>query len=132
MAREDPKFMLRLPGDMRDRITEAAKANNRSMNAEIVARLDRSFLTKSPGQSMGSALRKLSRIDPVALQALFQVASETDPAEFDHALDDLATTPASPPAPTSRSVGPEDESRGGHEAPGGPGPTVPGTGRRRS
>lgn len=30
-----------------------------------------------------------------------------------------------------RSVGPEDESRGGHEAPGGPGPTVPGTGPKR-
>jgi hypothetical protein len=39
---------------------------------------------------------------------------------------------AAQPAPTTlRSVGPEDESRGGHEAPGGPGPTVPGTGRKR-
>lgn len=30
-----------------------------------------------------------------------------------------------------RSVGPEDEARGGHEAPGGPGPTVPGLPPRR-
>jgi hypothetical protein len=37
------KFMVRLPGDMRDRIAEAAKANNRSMNSEIVARLEASF-----------------------------------------------------------------------------------------
>jgi len=28
--------------------------------------------------------------------------------------------------PQARAVGPEDEARGGHEAPGGPGPTVPG------
>lgn len=37
------KFMLRLPDGMRDRIADAAKANNRSMNAEIVARLAYSF-----------------------------------------------------------------------------------------
>lgn len=35
--------MVRLPGDMRDRIAEAAKANGRSMNSEVVARLDASF-----------------------------------------------------------------------------------------
>jgi hypothetical protein len=38
-----------------------------------------------------------------------------------------------PARPEPRSVGPEDEARGGHEAPApGPGPTVPGTGLRRS
>lgn len=34
---------------MRDRIAEEAKANNRSMNAEIVARLERSFATQNMG-----------------------------------------------------------------------------------
>lgn len=34
------KFMLRLPDGMRDRIKAAADANNRSMNAEIVATLE--------------------------------------------------------------------------------------------
>ena len=37
------KFIVRLPDGMRDRIAEAAKANNRSMNSEIVARLLASF-----------------------------------------------------------------------------------------
>lgn len=38
----------------------------------------------------------------------------------------------SPAATEPRSVGPEDEARGGHEAPApGPGPTVPGTGPQR-
>ena len=37
------KFMLRLPEGMRDRIADAAKANNRSMNAELVARIQASF-----------------------------------------------------------------------------------------
>ncbi|NML61793.1 Arc family DNA-binding protein [Massilia sp. RP-1-19] len=37
------KFIVRLPPGMRDEIFAAAKANNRSMNAELVARLAKSF-----------------------------------------------------------------------------------------
>lgn len=37
------RFIVRMPDGMRDKITETAKANNRSMNAEIVARLEQSF-----------------------------------------------------------------------------------------
>ncbi len=37
------RFIVRLPDGMRDRIAEEAKKNNRSMNAEIVARLEASF-----------------------------------------------------------------------------------------
>ncbi len=50
MAQESPsramdKVIVRLPDGMRDRIKAAAEANNRSMNAEIVARLEGSFTT---------------------------------------------------------------------------------------
>lgn len=38
--RDSDKFMLRLPDGMRERIKIAADANNRSMNAEIVATLE--------------------------------------------------------------------------------------------
>lgn len=41
--RESERFMLRLPDGMRDRIKAAAEANNRSMNAEIVAALTEKF-----------------------------------------------------------------------------------------
>jgi hypothetical protein len=37
------KFMLRMPEGMRDRIAEEAAKNKRSMNAEIVARLEETF-----------------------------------------------------------------------------------------
>lgn len=37
------QFVVRLPDGMRDQIKYAAEANNRSMNAEIVARLAASF-----------------------------------------------------------------------------------------
>lgn len=39
LVRDQDKFMLRLPEGIRERIAVAARANNRSMNAEIVARL---------------------------------------------------------------------------------------------
>lgn len=36
-------YMLRMPDGMRDRIRASAEENNRSMNAEIVGRLEHSF-----------------------------------------------------------------------------------------
>lgn len=43
MTREDPQMKLRLPSDLKDRLTEAATSNNRSLNAEVVSRLRESF-----------------------------------------------------------------------------------------
>lgn len=36
-------YPLRMPDDLKARVAESAKANGRSMNAEIIARLDASF-----------------------------------------------------------------------------------------
>jgi hypothetical protein len=47
VTRESDKFMLRLPEGMRERIAQEAKANNRSMNAELVARIQDSFEARS-------------------------------------------------------------------------------------
>jgi predicted DNA-binding protein len=41
MARADKQINIRLPDGMRDRISALAKANGRSMNAEIVACLEK-------------------------------------------------------------------------------------------
>ena len=43
VSRESDKFMLRLPEGMRDRIATASATNGRSMNAEVIARLEASF-----------------------------------------------------------------------------------------
>lgn len=43
VGRGADQFVVRLPDGMRERIAEQAKANNRSMNAEIVARLEWTF-----------------------------------------------------------------------------------------
>lgn len=42
-VRDYDQFVVRLPDGMRERIGEAAQTNARSMNAEIVARLERTF-----------------------------------------------------------------------------------------
>lgn len=88
MAREDPKFMLRLPGDMRDRIAEAAKANNRSMNAEIVARLEATFSggISAAGALMGLAVRALSLLEPNKLESVLKAAKEMAPERFDEEM----------------------------------------------
>lgn len=43
MARDDPHLRLRIPESLKDQVEASAKANNRSMNAEIISRLERSF-----------------------------------------------------------------------------------------
>ena|SRR5437870_12903634 len=56
-SRKLDKFILRLPNGMRDAIAASAKANNRSMNAEIILRLQKSFsLTAQPGASRNRPL----------------------------------------------------------------------------
>lgn len=43
MSREDPQMKIRLPADLKDQIEAIAKQSGRSMNAEIVARLQESL-----------------------------------------------------------------------------------------
>lgn len=47
------KYVLRMPDGMRDRITELAKANNRSMNAEIVLILQQALDARGTGAGAG-------------------------------------------------------------------------------
>ena len=51
-SRTADQFVVRLPDGMRERIAEAAKASGRSMNAEIVARLQESFVKPSSAQEV--------------------------------------------------------------------------------
>lgn len=62
------KFMLRMPEGMRERIADAAKDNKRSMNAEIISRLEDSFdyLPRSP-----------SILNPEGLEAMRSYAEQT-------------------------------------------------------
>lgn len=46
MSREDPQLRIRLPIELKEKVEESAKSNNRSMNAEIVSRLETTFLSE--------------------------------------------------------------------------------------
>lgn len=84
-GRSSDKFMLRFPDGMRDRIAEAAKANNRSMNAEIVARLQAS-LASVPGfqpalQQQQEQLAQLQERRNTLVLLLGAVDTNTAPSE---------------------------------------------------
>lgn len=59
-GRDSEKYIVRFPEGMRASIAEAAKANNRSMNAEIVARLEISFA--EPDAAKANERRKLELV----------------------------------------------------------------------
>lgn len=74
------KYLLRLPDGMRDQLKNAAKASGRSMNAEIVARLQSTF-TSIQG-SLGGFEMQMDFTDDVAftpqqVKLMKEVAAET-------------------------------------------------------
>lgn len=71
MQRADPQFKLRLPEKLKAQIELSAKNNHRSLNAEVVARLERSF-DSEPEYHM--AQRLLERLDALE-QPMHQSAS---------------------------------------------------------
>ena len=104
------KYVLRLPDGMRDRIKAAAEANNRSMNAEIVATLEEKYPAPDAGFSMeemiahiqklrelaGNDPQKIAEADALERGAILSLlgALKIDPVEagFGH----LITPPAAP------------------------------------
>lgn len=76
-SRTADKFVVRLPEGMRDRIAEVARAQHRSMNSEIIARLESSLqqdgkLAHSDGLSLDSP--ELSQYERELLMRFRQLA----------------------------------------------------------
>lgn len=101
MARDDPKFIVRLPDGMRDRIAEAARANGRSMNAEIVHRLEQSFEQRFINDTMALEIAVLSdtvqRLNGVLRMLDPGRFKEVAPGVFQFSLAPAADAPPSPP-----------------------------------
>jgi hypothetical protein len=57
MSREDPQFKLRMPPELRTQAEQAAKAAGRSLNAELVARIEASFISDSESERLLPAKR---------------------------------------------------------------------------
>lgn len=63
MARTDPQVNLRMPADLKDRLDAAALANQRSLTAEVIRRLDESFEPERSGgiERLEEAMEALRR-----------------------------------------------------------------------
>ncbi|HDR2925577.1 Arc family DNA-binding protein [Pseudomonas aeruginosa] len=72
MSREDPQFKLRMPHELRHQAEQAAKAAGRSLNAELVTRIQSSFLDSSTQD----ALIPAKRAKELALMARTAIPSE--------------------------------------------------------
>jgi len=57
MSREDPQFKLRMPAELRAQAEQAAKNSGRSLNAELVARIQSSLITESSAETLIPAAR---------------------------------------------------------------------------
>lgn len=98
--------MVRFPDGMRDRIKEAAKASGRSMNAEIIARLEHSFNSRrafEPNRSLAERLALADELSNLArglmLQEIEIAKSQGREIDLDEAkrLSDEAVKSASKP-----------------------------------
>lgn len=86
------RFIVRLPDGMRDRIAAEAKANNRSMNAEIVARLEGSLdgTSVSLPERLRDELVSLSEASGLPFETVF-IRTLVD--ALDHHPDDALADP---------------------------------------
>jgi len=81
MKQTDPQFKLRLDEDLKAALTSAAKQNQRTLSAEIVARLQASFSESPIGPSADKALL----VDVVSAMAVMirslggELGPDTDP-----------------------------------------------------
>ncbi|PTM96485.1 Arc family DNA-binding protein [Mycoplana dimorpha] len=78
IGRGSEQAMIRLPDGMRDRLKEEAKKNGRSMNAEIVARLEATFYDPT-GHSATEALNSViaaNYINATKIAAILREALE--------------------------------------------------------
>jgi plasmid stability protein len=62
VSRASDKFILRLPDGMRAKISVAAAENGRSMNSEIVSRLEVSFAENSVQAAIADLRANMARI----------------------------------------------------------------------
>ncbi|AVR88999.1 Arc family DNA-binding protein [Thauera aromatica] len=85
-SRTADQFVVRFPDGMRDRLKEAAHANGRSMNAEIVARLQASFEQPAPAN-----IRLIDRISdsPSIVDEIAAKLAQMTPEQLARPLADI-------------------------------------------
>ncbi|KQV68414.1 hypothetical protein ASC90_12450 [Rhizobium sp. Root1220] len=80
-GRGSDQFPLRLPDGMRDRIKESAEAAGRSMNAEIVLRLESSFRSDKADVMRLDVRERGSEVNAEVLEHLSRLVQLLTPKE---------------------------------------------------
>lgn len=69
-SREQDKFVVRLPEGLRPQIAAIARTNNRSMNGEIISRLQQSLafeeLAQRQSQLISQLLKRISALEALS------------------------------------------------------------------
>lgn len=68
VGRGAEQYTVRFPDGLRDQIKAAAEANGRSMNAEIVARLEASFQPEPSATTLQAVINQLVESGEVLIQ----------------------------------------------------------------
>ena len=55
MSHDWPQYKLRIPQELKGQVGDLAKTNNRSINAEIISRLEKSLLIEAPSTELLTA-----------------------------------------------------------------------------
>ncbi|XEG74004.1 Arc family DNA-binding protein [Pseudomonas sp. abacavir_1] len=69
MSRTDPQVNFRIPAELKAKLESAAEQNKRSTTAELVARLDASFIGEAPSEDLLPASRA-KEISAIARQSI--------------------------------------------------------------
>lgn len=80
-SRTAEQFVVRFPDGMRDLIADEAKKNNRSMNAEIVARLQASFEPFSGHEKRDLQTQTILEVAKLSM-TLFEMMRDAKSATF--------------------------------------------------
>lgn len=92
-SRHADKYIVRFPDGMRDRIKEAAEANGRSMNAEIIKRLEQTFGDPDPDAiTAASEALSLSKPPTKIIEAAKKWAEEISQPSHRPLLEALLAT----------------------------------------
>jgi hypothetical protein len=79
MIRNAPDMKVRLSADLRQKIERAAERNNRTMNSEITARLEQTFLEEGPAVSPLPSTdheERLGKLEQVFINMIFDERHE--------------------------------------------------------
>lgn len=99
MKQTDPQYKLRLPQELKDLIEEAAKRSGRSMNAEVVARLQTTFAAPQLGRMAASPDPAMECEEPLGIYDIRMSAEAVERIEKRLERIEQAVIPPPPTVP---------------------------------